>query len=433
MHFPKILQKAWRDSAIRAVALILLPCAFANAGKIEPGHSAMWINPDHDGVDGEGWVLEILSNDRAALYWYTSDDEGKPRWIISNGAGSIVPGEDGDKIVFPELVTGHGGRFAQDVPASDVTLEVVGTAEMRFSDCNTGEISFDAYGKTATYPLTRLSRTMGAVCSPVGSPVQPYAGTSGTWFESEHNGGPVFTLQWLENGAAILFWFAYDPEGHPFWAAGLGTYENELLTFPQMDYVSGGRFGEHDPSAPAVLVPWGSLEMHFTCDDATVSYNATAEGFGFGMFNLKPLTKLAKPACPYVKAKLTDLYDIELIELPEEPATPGTETQMGSGNLILYGSVANNGTVAALRKILDREYIWNYPVRLTLESMTWENILDMSASSRVAGWPIISAHPTTFRISSARVAAIIRNMTYSTLSACGNGAANTDKPICRAI
>lgn len=58
-------------------ALALLPLyANASAFHIEPGHGAMWIDPSRN---GEGWILEILSHDTAALYWIGLPVE---RWIF---------------------------------------------------------------------------------------------------------------------------------------------------------------------------------------------------------------------------------------------------------------------------------------------------------------------------------------------------------------
>ena len=62
-----------------ASGIALLPlCAFADTARIEPGHSAIWGDP---GRDSEGWIVEILPDDTAALYWYTFDDAGKPRTV----------------------------------------------------------------------------------------------------------------------------------------------------------------------------------------------------------------------------------------------------------------------------------------------------------------------------------------------------------------
>jgi hypothetical protein len=103
---------------------------------------------------------------------------------------------------------------------------------------------------------------------------------------------------------------------------------------------------------------------------------------------LKPLTRLAQPTCPYVKPKLTDLYDIVLIELPEEPAIPPTGPELGSRNLVFPGSVANNGTIAATRKITNAS-VRHLPVRLTLANMAWVDLLENWLE--VLPYPLISA------------------------------------------
>ena len=358
----------WR--IFTASTLALLPLSImASTARIEPGHSAIWTDP---GYTSEGWVLEILPDDTAALYWYTFDDAGKPRWITA--VAPIIRGEDGDKIVFDELIAGRGGRFGTNYPASSVILEDVGTAELSFTDCNRGGISFTAYGKTRTFPLSRLTRTMGAGCAPIhgvpGEQIQSYAGTSGTWIDPA-KAGQTFTLQWQADGSAVLNWFTFDANGKPFWISGTGEVEDGRIVFPQMESVQGGRFGEHDsplvarfdarrtlrgeqidPPEPVVKVPWGRVELELTCDNGTATYQATAAGFGSGSFNLLPMTDLAKPACPWVKPKLTDLYDITLIELPDEPVGPTYPGYPGSDNLIFASTVADTGAVAGSRRRL---------------------------------------------------------------------------------
>jgi hypothetical protein len=169
--------------------------------------------------------------------------------------------------------------------------------------------------------------------------------------------------------------------------AGLGQYEAGRIVFPQLDSVQGGQFGGEYPPEQATLVPWGRLKLELTCDGGTATYEATAEGFGSGSFDLVPLTRLAKPACPWVKPKLTDLYDVTLIELPQEPATPPPDGGLGSSNIILPGSVANNGSVAATRKMVSSSSLWHVPVRLTLDEMIWKDL----PLNQVEKNPIISA------------------------------------------
>ncbi len=289
-------------ACIHVFAVILAFAAFTSpafAGRVESGHSAMWIDPDRP---GEGWIVEILSKSNAALYWYTSDEEGHPNWIISTG--TIYRSTEGDRIIFSDLYTGRGGRFATGVPIDAVSLQRVGHAEIEFSDCNRGEFSFVAYDVEATYPLTRLTNTAGVTtCAPAEEDdpesglVPMDIGTSGTWFDLQSLGGPVFTLQWLGDGRAILFWFAYDNEGNPYWAGGIGQINSDLLVFEQLSSVHGVRFGEDTPPEETKTVPWGRVEFMLSCEAAILTYDATEAGFGAGSFALTPLTRLAEPDC----------------------------------------------------------------------------------------------------------------------------------------
>jgi hypothetical protein len=49
---------------------------------IEAGTSAAWFDPARE---GEGFMLEILDNDYALMYWFTYDIEGEQNWYIATG------------------------------------------------------------------------------------------------------------------------------------------------------------------------------------------------------------------------------------------------------------------------------------------------------------------------------------------------------------
>ena len=370
----------WRKLALAASALALLPFAtFADTARIEPGHSAAWIDPARG---GEGWVVEVMPDDTAALYWFTSDDAGNPRWLISHAP--IIHGEDGDKVVYSVLLAGHGGRFGPNYSTDDVILENVGTAELSFSDCDNGRISFDAYGKARSYPMIRLSRTMGAGCGPLhgvpGQPVQPYAGTSRSWFDPD-KAGQVFTLQWQADGSAFLFWFTYDPAGNPFWISGTGRQEEGRLVFGELISVRGGRFGEDYPPDQPEMLPWGRMELELTCDSGTALYEATAAGFGSGSFNLLPMTGLAKPACPWVTPKLTDLYDLEWTELPVPPDAVEFE---------IAPSIANDGTVIALKRLSSAQGYATQVLRFPPGASEWEAVSPLNLLANTLNPTLIS-------------------------------------------
>lgn len=297
--------------------LVVLGSTSSVAHAVESGHSAIWYDPDRS---GEGWVLEILEENRAVAYWYTYDDEGNQRWLV--GAGQVFEDEDGTHVNLPELFVASGGQFGAQFDPDDVVLELVGKAAFRFKNCNEGLVDFEAFGTTGQTPLTRLTRTMGAGCSTrngiPGQPVEPYAGESGSWFDLTHS-GEGFTLHWLANGLAVVYWFTYDEEGNQVWLFGVGEERGgEIIFFDDLLRPQGARFGEAFDPADVELVPWGQMSMALGCDDGTMSYASTFPEFGFGGQNLSRLTQLLKPQCPYEKPVFTDLYDVTWTEIPIE-------------------------------------------------------------------------------------------------------------------
>ena len=357
------------------LAALLLPIpAIAQASteeaprytRIQAGHSAMWYDPARS---GEGWMLEILPDDGAVVYWFTFDDEGKPRWL--GGNGTIVRSDAGDELQFESLYAAHGPRFGPEFDPADAVREDVGSAIFRFQDCNSGEIAFDAYGKQRTFPLTRLTRTMGANgCRPIhgtpGEPIQPYAGQSGSWYDPASS-GQGFTLAWLANGDAALVWFTFDNEGKPYWMTAIGKPEDERIVFPELLSVQGGRFAEaFDPEA-VTRTPWGRMELALECDAGQASYFPAEEGFAEGQLDLQRLTRLESPACPWVKPKLTDLYDLEWTELP----VPAYTTPMNPVHFEMR-SIADDGTVLGG----GRWDGWAGIVRLRPGETEWEKMLE---------------------------------------------------------
>ncbi len=358
-----------------ALLLAALPAAAraeAPYVPIQPGHSAMWFDPARA---GEGWIVGILSEESAALYWFTFDDAGEPRWL--EGVGRIVRDPGGDSIVFSELIAPRGGRFGPDYDPAQVVREVKGSAVISFSDCQHGRVAFSAFGKSGDFPLTRLTRTMAAGCAPIhgtpGEPVRAEAGQSGGWYDPAY-GGQGYVLTWLANGSAALGWFTYDPEGNPYWMVGTGALENGRLVFPAMYSARGGRFGEAFDPAQVEHTPWGRVELDLACDSGAAEYAATATGFGSGRFDLDVLARLAKPACPWVKPTLTDLYDISVTPLPVPVPTQPHPSGQGSGNLILPHAVANDGTVVGRRKVLQGNVPNRRAVRLRPSESDWQDM-----------------------------------------------------------
>lgn len=325
-------------NTLATLTAVLGSSTLAAATVVESGHTAAWYDPARN---GEGWVLEILNDDRAVVYWFTYDDEGGQRWMI--GAGEVVEDEGGRYIEVPELVATHGARFGDAFDPDDVVSEVVGSASFRFDDCRTGTISYTAFGESSEASLQRLARTMGAGCSPLngipGEPVKDYAGQSGDWYDPSHN-GEGFTMQWLTRDQALAYWFTYDDEGNQAWMFGVGNYVDGVIEFPTLQATGGARFGAGFDPDDVQLIDWGTMTMDLACDTGAMSYASELPAFGEGGQDLKRLSRLASPACPYVKPLLTDLYDAEWTEVP-----------VPEDGSIIVRALADDGTVVGMRSL----------------------------------------------------------------------------------
>lgn len=315
-------------------ALLIAGPAVSSAAEIQSGHSAFWYDAARD---GEGWVLEILPDDRALLYWFTYDEEGNQRWL--QAVGKITDGEEDPAIEFPELYVTRGAEFGSDFDPSDVEREVVGFAAMTFEDCDQGTFSYTAFGQSQTIEMTRLTQTMAAGCQPIngvpGQPVKEYAGQSGSWFDTAHD-GEGFALQWLSRDEAVVTWYSYDTEGNQYWMIGVGQYQDGQIVFPELQSTRGARFGEAFDPEDVERFSWGSLTMDLQCSAGSAQYDSQLADFGSGDFDLNRLTQLKRPDCPYVQPKLQDLYEITWNEIPIDRDTK-----------VQADAIANNGTIAA--------------------------------------------------------------------------------------
>ncbi len=324
-------------------------------GIVETGHSALWFSPERD---GEGWVLEILDDQRAVIAWFTYDEEGEQRWLY--GVGHIVvDAENGQSIVFPELFATEGGRFGPDFDPEAVQYEVVGQLSLRFEDCNAGQLDYSAYGQAQSFPIQRIARTMAAGCAPIhgvtGEPIHELAGQSGSWSDPARDGEGL-QLQWTADGLALLGWYTYDDAGKPYWLTGLGQWqgdgEDARIVFPELVTTRGGRFGEAFDPDQVERLPWGNLELAIGCDAGLASFQSSLPEFGSGSRELRRVTRATPAACPWVAPKLTDLYELEF-ELLTAYGTPQVQPQAitDDGEVFLTNS---NGTPPG-QKLLIRQ------------------------------------------------------------------------------
>ena len=260
---------------------------------IEAGISAAWYDPARN---GEGFILEILSDDLAVMYWFTYDSEGQQDWYIAQGEIR------GNRILFPELIQVSGGQFGPDFDPAKVTRTVVGSANFIWSDCESGAMDWlidkDGIGRrSGRMSLQRVTRVMGVDCGrPLGAPIIEQAVLSGSWYDPAHS-GEGYVLEVLFNRQVLVYWFSFDPEGNRRWFFGVGEIQGDKIVFSEMSTTSGGIFGDAFDPDDVIVSPWGSLELELECKSGTASFAPTEAGFPPGTLDLTHLTFLQGLSC----------------------------------------------------------------------------------------------------------------------------------------
>lgn len=124
---------------------------------ITAAFSGSWYNPDED---GQGFLLEVLPDQRLAAYWFTYDlADGQQLWIV--GQGSIL----GDSAVVDAIVT-RGGIFGPLFDPAAVERLPWGTLTLSFENCSQGSVAYAAgngFG-SGRVQIERLTTPAGLEC-----------------------------------------------------------------------------------------------------------------------------------------------------------------------------------------------------------------------------------------------------------------------------
>ncbi len=249
---------------------------------IEPGISAAWFDPRRNGA---GFLIEILAENRAVVYWFTYDDIGRQRWFI--GTGEVR----GNELYFPDLLQASGGIFGDDFDPEQIVLSDAGSASFLWSDCQLGTMRHNIDTRNRRQDLIRLSNLDGLPCNDAtnGTPASFF---SGSWFDPERS-GEGFVVEALSDTRALVYWFTYDGQGNQAWIFSDGILDGNTLTVDNALISSGGLFGEDFDPDQVTFDSWGTLTMEFSCDAATVTYSSPLSGFGSGTRQVQRLTELA--------------------------------------------------------------------------------------------------------------------------------------------
>jgi len=256
---------------------------------LEPGTSAAWGDPDRS---GEGFILEMLNETLAVMFWFTNDDDGGQDWYIAVGEVR------GNRILFPRLLRVSGGVFGDGFDPELVTEEVVGSAKFIWSDCDHGSMDWRIGSRHGRQNLARLTSVLGLQCGqpPMGAPISETALFSGSWGDPTHD-GEGFTVEMLADGSALVFWFSFGPDGKRRWYFGIGRVEGNKLIFDNLLTTTGGVFGEGFDPNDVTENSWGTLELDLDCRGGTATYTSVEAGFEAGQQSVSKIANMAGLDC----------------------------------------------------------------------------------------------------------------------------------------
>jgi len=255
---------------------------------VEPGISAAWFDPAHD---GEGFLIEIQQDNHATMYWFTFDENGEQAWYVA--AGEVR----GNRLIFPQLIQTSGGQFGPDYDPDSVLRTIDGSATFLFESCSTGTFVYELPDRKGRMDMLRLTRVMGANCGNyLGPPERPEEILSGSWYNPDQD-GHGFIIEVLSAGGVLVYWFAYDLDGNQAWFVGAGDFEDGELVIPEVFQTRGPIFGpDFDPN-DLELIPWGEMRFTLSCGTGSMSYDGTPAGYGAGSMDLERLSSLEGLTC----------------------------------------------------------------------------------------------------------------------------------------
>ena len=201
------------------------------------GLTGSWYEP---ATNGQGVEVEVFPDlvgpgtGRIQVSWFTFDAStvGGPerqRWYtmggnVASGAASVA---------LP-IYQNVGGNF-NAAPITHSTQ--VGTATLRFADCDHGTLDYtftDGSGRSGTIDLTRLTKNVTCVASGA-RPVNADFALSGNWYDPATSGQGITVEINPLSPVAFFAWYTYAPGGAAAGAAGQRWYTG------QSGYVAGAR------------------------------------------------------------------------------------------------------------------------------------------------------------------------------------------------
>ncbi|MEM9530022.1 MAG: S8 family serine peptidase [Pseudomonadota bacterium] len=249
---------------------------------IDRSFSGAWFDPTHD---GEGFLLQVLSDEQALAVWFTYDPQGNQAWFIA--VGQIT----GNRIDFVEAQIPTGARFGDAFDPDDVVRNIWGDFSFEFSSCNAATMSYSGQWGSGSQILERLWAIDGIPCAAAQKSLN--GSLTGAFYDPRRD-GEGFLIDVIAEDTAVAYWFTFDNAGNQAWLVGVGTIEGGNILLPDVLITRGGEFGEGFDPDDVVRSPWGVIGFNFTADGnrASMAYGGPAS-FGAGGYFMVRLTGIA--------------------------------------------------------------------------------------------------------------------------------------------
>jgi hypothetical protein len=118
-------------------------------------------------------------------------------------------------------------------------------------------------------------------------------GITGNWYDPDQS-GHGFSLEVLPGGTLLAEWFVFAPNGGRDWIIAAGQINGNAATLNAFRTDgAGGLFPPRYNPTAVQAVPWGTITFAFSdCNNGTVSWQPTADGYTAGSL---PITRLTLP------------------------------------------------------------------------------------------------------------------------------------------
>lgn len=248
------------------------------------------------GPDGNLWFCEDLAGLGPDNFGHYGAIIGKitPQGVVteyaiptaSSAPSEITSGPDGN-LWFTENNANQIGRVT---PSGVITEYATPTANSGPDGITTGPDGNLWFTEYAANQIGKLVTGAGITISP---------GFTGNWFDTSQS-GHGFSIEVLPGNQMLAQWYVFGPNGGQSWIVATGPITGDTAVLQGFQPVgSGGRFPPNFNTSQLTNQPWGAITFTFTdCDNGTVSWKPTAEGYTSGSIPISRLTMPAGLTCP---------------------------------------------------------------------------------------------------------------------------------------